>query len=93
MAAVDETLLVQVRKETSMSTFRRSAIALSGVALVGAGAASSAAAAEQPFGAHVADCAQMSLGQRPDAPQVTCSHDGMTFPNFGAMVQHMLAEG
>lgn len=61
---------------------------------VGADAASSAVAAERPFGAHIADWAQMSLGQRPDAPQVTRRHDGttMTFPNFGAMVQHMLAE-
>jgi hypothetical protein len=77
-----------------MSTFRRNALALTAVALLGAGAASSAAAAEQPFGAHVADCAQMDLGQRPDAPQITCTHDGMTmtFPTFGAMVQHMLAE-
>ena len=78
-----------------MFVFRRSAIALTAVALVGAGAASGAAAADQPFGSHVAECAQMSLGQRADAPQVTCTHDGMTmtFPNFGAMVQHMLAEG
>lgn len=51
----------------------------------------SPAEASNAFGTHVADCAQRSLGQRADAPQVTCTHDGhsMTFPTFGAMVQHM----
>jgi len=43
-----------------------------------------------PFGQHVAMCAH-HLGVRANAPAVTCAHDGMTmtFPNFGAMVQHM----
>lgn len=43
------------------------------------------------FGQHVATCAQEHLGQREGAPSVTCTHDGleMTFPTFGAMVQHM----
>lgn len=78
-----------------MSTFRRIAIATTAAALVGAGATSSALAAGEPFGQHVSDCAQISLGQRAGAPEVTCTHDGMTmtFPTFGAMVQHMLAEG
>jgi hypothetical protein len=47
-------------------------------------------AAADPFGQHVAVCAQQ-LGQRADAPAVTCTHDGMTmtFANFGVMVRHM----
>jgi hypothetical protein len=47
-------------------------------------------AAAEPFGQHVAGCAHQ-LGARANAPEVTCTHDGMTmtFPNFGAMVQHM----
>lgn len=49
-------------------------------------------AAAAPFGEHVAECAHQ-LGSRANAPEVTCTHDGMTmtFPNFGAMVQHMKA--
>lgn len=60
------------------------ALALGGNAL---GAPSPAA----DFGQHVATCAQEHLGQRDGAPAVTCTHDGitMTFPTFGAMVQHM----
>ena len=47
-------------------------------------------AAAEPFGQHVAMCAHQ-LGARPNTPEVTCTHDEMTmtFPNFGAMVQHM----
>lgn len=47
-------------------------------------------AAAGPFGQHVAMCAHQ-LGAPANAPEVTCTHDGMTttFPNFGAMVQHM----
>ncbi|GIU94210.1 MAG: hypothetical protein KatS3mg012_0667 [Gaiellaceae bacterium] len=43
------------------------------------------------FGQHAATCAQEHVGQREGAPSVTCTHDGleMTFPTFGAMVQHM----
>jgi hypothetical protein len=43
------------------------------------------------FGQHVAGCAQEHLGHRTAPPSVTCTMpDGtaMTFPNFGAMVQH-----
>jgi len=39
-------------------------------------------------------CAREHLGQRANPPAVTCTMpDGstMTFPNFGAMVQHMRA--
>ena len=50
-----------------------------------------APSAPADFGQHVANCAQEHLGQREAAPGVTCTHDGitMTFPTFGAMVQHM----
>jgi len=43
------------------------------------------------FGQHVATCAQEHLGQREGAPSVSCTHDGMTmtFPTFGAMVEHI----
>lgn len=59
------------------------ATALAATALTGTASA-------EPLGPHVAMCAHQ-LGGRNDAPAVTCSHDGMTmtFPNFGAMVQHM----
>jgi hypothetical protein len=55
-----------------------------------AGAASTNAIAADPFGQHVSMCAH-ELGQRADAPAVTCTHDGMTmtFASFGAMVEHM----
>lgn len=53
--------------------------------------AGAAHASDSSFGRHVSECAQMTLGQRDGAPVVTCGHEGMemTFPNFGAMVQHM----
>lgn len=59
------------------------ATSVAALALVGPAAAA-------PFGQHVAMCAH-HLGARANAPAVTCTHDGMTmtFPNFGAMVQHM----
>jgi hypothetical protein len=59
------------------------ASAVAALALVGPAAAG-------PFGEHVSMCAHQ-LGARANAPEVTCTHDGMTmtFPNFGAMVQHM----
>ena len=52
-----------------------------------------AAETGQPFGQHVSECAQMSLGERANPPAITCTHDGQvhTFANFGAMVQHMHA--
>ena len=59
------------------------ATAVAALALVGPAAA-------EPFGQHVAMCAHQ-LGARAKAPEVTCTHDGMTmtFPSFGAMVEHM----
>ena len=50
-----------------------------------------AAESDEPFGQHVSECAQTSLGKRATPPAVTCSHDGQlhVFANFGAMVQHM----
>lgn len=59
-------------------------------AVLGAGGATANAATAEPFGQHVAMCAH-ELGQPTSPPSVTCTHDGMTmtFPNFGAMVQHM----
>ena len=69
----------------------RLALTLSVAGLAAAGVAGSALAADPPLGQHVSMCAQMSLGERADAPTVTCTHDGvtMTFANFGAMVAHM----
>ena len=71
-----------------MHPFHRLSIAAVVVAAVAGGAAVNASA--EPFGQHVAMCAH-ELGQRADAPAVTCTHDGMTmtFANFGAMVEHM----
>ena len=61
------------------------------LALVLSGSAMSAPSPSADFGQHAATCAQEHLGQREAAPAVTCTHDGMTmtFPTFGAMVQHM----
>lgn len=61
-------------------------------AAIAAGSAGTAAASDS-FGQQVATCAQMHLGQRDNPPTATCTHDGMTmtFPNFGAMVEHMRA--
>ena len=55
-----------------------------------ASAAFGGTASAAPFGEHVSSCAQQ-LGARDDPPTVTCAHDGMTmtFPNFGAMVEHI----
>lgn len=46
---------------------------------------------DEPFGQHVSNCAQTSLGKRANPPEVTCSHDGHmhVFANFGEMVQHL----
>lgn len=64
------------------------------VLAVGFSADALAAANPAEFGQAVAECAQTHLGQRPNPPSVTCTHDGttMTFPTFGAMVTHMRAE-
>ena len=50
-----------------------------------------AAQTDKPFGQHVSECAQTTLGKRANPPEVTCSHDGHihVFANFGEMVQHM----
>ncbi len=72
-----------------MQSVRRLTVAAIVLAALGGATATGAGAAE-PFGQHVALCAH-ELGQRADAPAVSCSHDGMTmsFANFGAMVEHM----
>ena len=72
-----------------MPSLRRLSIAALAAAAVAGGTAVKASAAD-PFGQHVAMCAH-ELGQRADAPTVTCTHDGMTmtFANFGVMVEHM----
>lgn len=69
------------------ASFIVSAAVFAVAALPSAGLASDGSA----LGQHVAGCAQEHLGQR-TPPSVTCTMpDGttMTFPNFGAMVQHM----
>lgn len=72
-----------------MRLFRHLTVAVLAAAVL-AGTASTNAAAADPFGQHVAMCAHQ-LGQRADAPAVTCTHDGMTmtFATFGAMIEHM----
>ncbi len=78
-----------------MAFIRRFTVTLAITGLAATGLSATALAADEPFGQHVSMCAHMSLGQRDNAPQVTCTHDGitMTFANFGAMVQHMRAGG
>ena len=78
-----------------MPRIRRFTVALAITGFAATGLSATALAADEPFGQHVSMCAQMSLGQRDNAPQVTCTHDGitMTFANFGAMVQHMRVGG
>lgn len=73
-----------------MRTFRHLTVAAVAAAVLAGGASTNAAAAD-PLGEHVAMCAAQ-LGQRADAPAVTCALDGMTmtFANFGAMLEHML---
>lgn len=74
-----------------MQRLIRSASALGAAAgaLALGGNALAAPSPSADFGQHVATCAQEHLGQRDGAPAVTCTDDGMTFPNFGAMVRHM----
>lgn len=67
-------------------------VAASGATALGlAGPSAAAPALQADLGQHIASCAQESLGQRENPPSVTCIHDGMemSFPTFGAMVQHM----
>lgn len=61
------------------------------VAAVAAATAAPATLADSSFGQQAAACAQADLGARPNPPALTCTHNGttMSFPNFGAMVQHM----
>ena len=61
------------------------------LALSLAGNVPAAPSTSSELGQHIATCAQEHLGQRAEAPSVTCTHDGieMTFPTFGAMVEHM----
>jgi hypothetical protein len=56
-----------------------------------AGVAATNVLAGDSLGQNISTCAHELLGQRPDPPTVTCTHDGvtMTFANFGAMVEHM----
>ena len=65
------------------------AAAAAALATAFAGNAVAAPAEQSTFGRHVASCAELHLGQRTDAPSVTCAHHGMTSPTFGAMVVHM----
>jgi hypothetical protein len=69
----------------------RVVVAILAAAAVAAVSPGAAAAQDEPFGQHVSECAQTSLGKRTNPPAVTCSHDGHlhTFANFGEMVQHM----
>jgi hypothetical protein len=75
-----------------MRSLRRLTIA--GLIVAGFTGGTATSTAADVFGQHVAFCAH-EQGQRPDAPAVTCTHDGMTmtFDNFGAMVEHMRQMG
>ena len=69
-------------------------VAAVGAVVAGPTGSALAAASSATFGRHVAACAREHLGQRADAPAVTCTMpDGttMTFATFGEMVQHMRA--
>lgn len=72
-------------------TLAASLAAASATALAFVGSSAAAPSPEADLGQHIAACAREHLGQRAGAPAVTCTHDGMTmsFPTFGAMVQHM----
>ncbi len=69
-------------------------LASAAVAAVSPGIAQ-AAETGAPFGQHVSECAQTSLGKRANPPAITCSHDGQVhvFATFGEMVQHMKHAG
>ena len=75
-----------------MSARRVAAVTAAAIVAVLAGAAPAPAARSgEPLGAHVSECAQASLGQRPDPPAVTCAHEGHvhTFATFGELVAHL----
>ena len=81
----------------SPSNGRGRVVAILAAATVAAASPGVARAAQidEPFGQHVSECAQTSLGKRATPPAVTCSHDGHVhvFANFGEMVQHMKHHG
>ena len=74
---------------------RRLLTALAVSAALAAPASATAAAPDDPswLGTHVSRCADMHLPPLPSPPAIVCEDGGMvmTFPTFGAMVQHMLA--
>ena len=75
-----------------MSARRVAAVTAAAIVAVLAGAAPTPAARpDEPLGARVSQCAQASLGQRPDPPAVTCAHEGHvhTFATFGELVAHL----
>ncbi len=82
-------------KTTTSPPNGRARVVLAILATAAVGAVSpgvvQAAQTDEPFGQHVSNCAQTSLGKRANPPEVTCSHDGHmhVFANFGEMVQHM----
>jgi hypothetical protein len=61
------------------------------VAVLAGAAPAPAASSGEPLGAHVSQCAQASLKERPDPPAVTCAHDGhvQSFATFGELVAHL----
>jgi len=63
------------------------AVTATAVAAIAGAPTALATPAPSEAGQHTAMCAQEHLGQRANAPAVTCM--GMTFRNFGAMVLHM----
>ena len=74
---------------------RRLLTALAVSVALAAPASATAAAPDDPswLGTHVSRCADMHLPPLPSPPTIVCEDGGMvmTFPTFGAMVQHMLA--
>jgi hypothetical protein len=74
---------------------RRLLTALAVSAALAAPASATAAAPDDPsgLGTHVSRCADMHLLPLPSPPTIVCEDGGMvmTFPTFGAMIQHMLS--
>ena len=68
-------------------------LALTTIAALAAFGGVSGGALADTTGQQIATCAQMTLPPTGNAPSITCTCNGttMTFPTFGAMVQHMLA--
>jgi hypothetical protein len=93
LSARDTASMKPRKGETMRKPTRLLALLAAVGAMVVVPAGSALAAADSAaFGQHVASCAREHLGQRADAPAVTCTMpDGstMTFATFGAMVQHM----